>query len=625
MAGAYVAVGALAAVRRARQSGDGEIIDCSLLEVSNLTGATFADLAYQLLGRPEPTGPARTVEAPSVEPTADGFVGFNTNTRQQFNDFLVLIERADLLDDDDWAMAVNRMRRLDEWNEIVHAWTRNHTTAEIVEAASLFRIPVAEVNNGKTVLENEHFRARGVFAEDVDGGFVKPLPPYLIDGERLRPRGRAPRLGEHQGRIEPRQRPVPPRSAQPVPLPLAGIRVVDTTAWWAGPTVTQIMAALGADVIHVESPRRPDAGRTATLGGTHNVSAWWERAFIFLAANTNKRGLTLDMSTPTGLELAERLIAASDVVVENFSPRVFDTFGFSQDRLLGLNPRLVAVRMPAFGLDGPWRDFVGFAQTMEQMTGMAWITGHPDDQPRIPRGPCDPLAGIHAAFAVLLGLSRRDLTGVGVFIEVAMVETALNAAAEQVIEYTAHGRILERQGNRGPDAAPQGLYRCLGPDSWLALAVANDAQWEALKGVLGNPPWVNKPEFSTPAGRRLGHDAIDGELQVFASSCEVSDIVERLVQAGVPAGQVHDPRRMDSHPQLRARGYFEPLDHPVVGPHAVPSLPFRFASLDRWFRTSAPTFGQHNHAILGDILGLDAASIEQLEAEGVIATRPSGL
>ena len=204
------------------------------------------------------------------------------------------------------------------------------------------------------------------------------------------------------------------------------------------------------------------------------------------------------------------MIREADVLVENFSPRVFENFGLTWDLVKSRNPGIVMVRMPAFGLDGPWRDNVGFAQTMEQMTGLAWVTGHEDDQPRIPKGPCDPLAGQSAAFAMLLGLERRRQSGQGSFIEVSMVESALNAAAEQVIEYTAHGIVLARAGNRSRDAAPQGLYACRGEESWLALSVADDEQWRALKGVLENPDWADDPALDSAAGRHQA-SAVRGE------------------------------------------------------------------------------------------------------------------
>src|SRR5262249_34114585 len=269
----------------------------------------------------------------------------------------------------------------------------------------------------------------------------------------------------------------------------------------------------GADVIHVESIRRPDGVRMTGAMVAGPDSAWWEYSNLFLSQNTNKRGITLDLRDPRGVALCERLVARSEAVAENYSPRVLEQFGLGWETIRGVNPRTTLMRMPAFGLVGPWRDHVGFAQTMEQLTGLAWITGHPADQPRIPRGPCDPLAGMHAAFALLIALAERDVTGRGAHVEVPMVEVALNVAAESLIEFSAYGRLLERQGNRSPSAAPQGLYRCrdgrTGYESWLALSGGTDAQGAAPVGGLRRPAWGGGPGVAARAGRRRGHDRDD--------------------------------------------------------------------------------------------------------------------
>ena len=282
-------------------------------------------------------------------------------------------------------------------------------------------------------------------------------------------------------------------------------------------------------------------------------------------------------------------------------------------------------RMPAFGLDGPWRDNVGFAQTMEQVTGLAWLTGHEYDQPRIPRGPCDPMAGMSSAFAMLLGLERRDQTGEGSFIEVAMVEAALNAAAEQVIEYTAYGTVLTRLGNRSRDAAPQGLYKCRGEDNWLAISVPSDAQWQSLKEVLGNPSWASSEEFSSATRRHESHDIIDRHLEAWARDQEVAHAVETLIGQGIPAAQVWDARLSPTHPQLVHRKFYEEVNHPLVGTHDVASLPFLFGGVPRWNTSSAPTLGQHNAEILSKVLSVGETSLEELLADGVIGHRPIGI
>jgi crotonobetainyl-CoA:carnitine CoA-transferase CaiB-like acyl-CoA transferase len=352
---------------------------------------------------------------------------------------------------------------------------------------------------------------------------------------------------------------------------------------------------------------------------------WWEYSHIFLSANTNKRGLTLNLADPRGLALTKRLIAECDVFVENFSPRVVEGFGLDWESVHALSPRTIQVRMPAFGLSGPWRDHVGFAQTMEQITGLAWLTGHVDDQPRIQRGPCDPLAGTHAAFATLVALAERERTGTGHLLECAMVEGALNAAAEQIVEHGAHGVVLQREGNRAPHAAPQNLYACAGPEAWLALSVETDAQWLALVDVLGRPGWATAPDLAHHAGRRARHDGIDEELAKWAAERDLDDAVATLVAAGVPAAPARDPRNMAGHPQLDARHFFETLDHPIVGRQPVCAPPFRFASVERWLRTPAPTLGQHSREILEDLLGVRGPELDELEAAGVTGERPKGL
>lgn len=620
--GAFAAVAGLAAVQRARRSGHGEHVDLSLLEAMSLASTNFLDLFWSLFGRPDPPGPARTIETPSIEPTADGHVGFCTNSGQQFRDFLVLIERPDLLDDPELALVFGRLQRFQEWNDIVHAWTTRHTTAEIVERATALRIPVAPICNGETVQRHEQFVARGVFVRDPEDTFTQPRVPYAIDGERPRPAGPAPRLGEHTGRIE-RRAPRRQTPRGPAPLPLAGRRILDLTNWWAGPSATHVLAALGADVIHVESIQRPDGMRYA--GGTFVAhERWWEYSPFFLSANANKRGLTLNLNDPAGRDLLVQLLRRSDALVENFSPRVLDNFGLTWEAIHAANPRAILVRMPAFGLSGPWRDNTGFAQTMEQLTGLAWVTGHRDDQPRIQRGPCDPLAGMHAAFALLVALAERDRRGVGAVVEATMVEAALNAAAEQVIEHSAYGALLQRDGNRSPGAAPQGLYRCRGADAWVALTVATDAQWAGLVEALGRPAWADDPALASHAGRRAAHDRLDDALRRWAAERELADAVERLLAAGVPAAAVVDPRATSRHPQMVARGFFEPCAHPVAGTHPIPTVPFRYASVPSWLRRPAPTLGQHNREILSELLGLDDVAIAALAAAGVIGDRPQG-
>jgi crotonobetainyl-CoA:carnitine CoA-transferase CaiB-like acyl-CoA transferase len=512
----------------------------------------------------------------------------------------------------------------------MHPWLAKRTTAEVIERATSLRIPVAPICNGETVQTHEQLAARGVFGPDAEGRFVQPRRPYRIDDVDPPAPRPSPRLGAHtKSAAFSSERPAGATDATDR-LPLAGLRVLDMTAWWAGPAASQMLATFGAEVIHVESAGRPDGMRMIGSMMAGHYESWWEASTHFLHVNSNKLGITLDLNKPKGLELLEKLIAECDAIVENFTPRVLENFGLSWERVKELNPKALMMRMPAFGLSGPWRDNTGFAQTMEQLSGLAWMTGHESDQPRIPRGPCDPVAGMHATFAFLVALAERGSTGHGHHVESTMVESALNMAAEQLVEWSAYGNLMRREGNRSPLAAPQGLYPCSdgqpGMEKWLALSVATDAQWRALRSALGDPEWSLAPALETRSGRRAAHDAIDERLRDWTRKRERAEIVAELRALGVPASEVADPCRLfETNPQLRARGYFETPEHPVVGAMPLPSLPFRYASIDRWLRTPAPTLGQHNETVLCGILGLSPSDLRDLEAEGVIGTRPEGL
>jgi len=598
--GTYAAVAALAALHRMQRSGHGERIDFSLFEAITLAGTNYLDLSFRLLaGPPDPEklGPLpQSIETPSIEPTQDGYVGFCTNSRQQVADFMLLIGRPELRDDEQLAQVAGRLARLDEWNALVHAYTKARTTREVLEAAALLRIPVAPVLSGETVRHHEQLVARRALRPSPDGWLV-PCRPYRVNFEDApEPKGVAAPRGD--AAFPERARPAP---AGAVRLPLEGIRILDLTAWWAGPSATALLAALGADVIHVESPARPDGMRMVGGMARHRFPAFWEASAFFLAANANKRGVTLDLARPEGVALAKRLVAHCDGVVENFTPRVLEGWGLGWEAISAANPRAILVRMPAFGLTGPWRDHPGFAQTMEQLSGLAWITGHPDDQPRIQRGPCDPLSGMHAAWSFLVALAEREATGRGVHVECTMVEAALNAAAEAIVEFGATGRVQERLGNRSRDARLQGLFPCAG-------------------SAPGREKWV--AVSATAPGERTPVPLDEAGLRAWIAARPRDEVLRALHEQGIPAAAVADPRAASLHPQHAARGFFEEIDHPVVGRQPLPAVPFRYESVARWLRQPAPTLGQHNRDVLGGLLGLGDAELAALEADGVIGTRP---
>jgi crotonobetainyl-CoA:carnitine CoA-transferase CaiB-like acyl-CoA transferase len=235
---------------------------------------------------------------------------------------------------------------------------------------------------------------------------------------------------------------------------------------------------------------------------------------------------------------------------------------------------------------------------------------------------------MHAVFALLVAMFERDHDGSGHFVECSMVEAALNVTAEQVAEFTAYGHLMQRQGNRAPEAAPQGLYACRGhhisdDPQWIALSIATELQWDALLTWLGQPDWAASIGTDL-VGRRSAHDEIDERLRLEFSKRDRDGCIDELIAVGVPAARVVDPRTLSEHPQLIARRFFEELDHPVVGCQSTMSVPFRFASVDQWLVSVAPLIGEHNAEVLRE-LGLDNDEINALAIEKVIGDRPEGL
>jgi crotonobetainyl-CoA:carnitine CoA-transferase CaiB-like acyl-CoA transferase len=487
-------------------------------------------------------------------------------------------------------------------------------------------VPAAPVLHGGTVTELDHVKARELFDTNPRGGFPHPRPPFRSVQKPERPLEPAPSLGQHDGVRLPAKpaRSRPDAAPAGAVRPLEGVRVLDITAFWAGPAATQYLASLGADVIKLESIQRPDAIRfNSTVPPT--ADQWWEQGFLFLSANLDKRGITLNLADPRGRELALALVAQSNVVVENFSPRVMENFGLTYDEIRAARPDVITVRMPGWGLEGPWRERPGFATTMEQAGGMAWVTGYDGGSPMSP-GLCDPLAGIHASFAMLAALEEQRATGRGQDIEISMIDMAVNVAAEQVIEQHVYGHLMTRCGNHSPRSAPQGAYTCAGENEWVAVSISTDEEWSRLREALGAPAWAADPALESFAGRRSAVDRLDDELAAWAAARPLADALRVLRRAGVPAEPVVHSYAVDEDEQMRARGFWEPITHPLVGEVPYPGWPMKLSGdQGPWHRSPSPLLGQHTEEVLGKELGLGADEIASLREAGVIGDRPLGL
>ncbi len=624
LAGVYASSALLASRYGRITGGPGQLLDLSMLE-TQILGLTYYPVTYfEMLGRP--WRDARRTTVPGVARAKDGLVDVGCGTAQQWFDLCAMVGHPEWIDEDT-PLTITEQANLHAVD--IYAWLQTRTIDEIRELATAFRIPNSPVANGANIASLDQFRERGSFVPNPRDGFQQPDLPYRMQPAQLRRPQPAPRLGEHTARYRAADlapRPAPTGSANP--LPLVGLRVLDLTTFWAGPCCTHFLAMLGAEVIHVESTRRPD-GTRLLAGIPITENQWWEKSPIFAALNTNKKGLTLDLQSPRGRELLRRLITTCDVIAENFTPRVLDQIGLDFAAVQSIKSDTVMLRMPGFGLDGPWRDNPAFAYVIEAAAGVSWLTGYPDRTPYEPYSVGDPNAGIHALNALLLALETRRRTGRGVLVEAAMVDAALNISAEQMIEYSAYGKLLERAGNRGPAASPQNLYRSADIDefgrldSWVAIAVTTDDQWKRLCGAIGSPSWATDPKLATAGGRKRHHDLIDQQLAAWCEHRSRDDIIAVLWDADVPVAKVMQPHRQPELEQLACRGFFEEVDHPVGGPARLSTVPVRFSPGPCEFHTQpAPLLGQHNHELLTE-LGLSDSEIAELEADAVIGRAPA--
>jgi crotonobetainyl-CoA:carnitine CoA-transferase CaiB-like acyl-CoA transferase len=626
VAGAYAAAMTLAFRARALRDGHGELVDLSMLE-AQILGLTYYPVTFfEMLGRPWRTERRPTV--PGVAQAQDGLVALGCGTAQQWFDLCAMSGH------DEWIDETSELTITEQANlhaDELYEWLRHQTVDDVRDLASAFRIPNSPVGNGENVTAMDHFVERNAFTTNPRDGFVQPNHPYRLSGATLRSPTPPPRLGEHTAAHRAQSlapRPTPTGEPDRDRLPFTGLRVLDMTTFWAGPSCTHVLGMLGAELIHLESTPRPD-GTRLIAGIPATEDQWWEKSPIFSALNTNKLSLTLDFQTERGRDLLRRLIPTCDVIVENFTPRVIDQLGLDFDSVRALRDDVIMVRMPGFGLDGPWRDNPAFAYIIEDASGLSWLTGYSDRNPYEPYSVGDPNAGVHALNALQLALEHRRRTGEAVLVEAAMVDAALNVAAEQVIEHSAYGSLLQRAGNRGPLAAPQNLYRTADVDEfdradcWVAVAVTTDLQWEALRAAIGRPEWAMDPELATDAGRRARHDLVDERLAAWCLPRTGDAIVETLWAAGVPVGKVMQPHRQTELPQLRHRRFFEHVGHPVnlAAPHST--LPVTLSNGPEHFhRRPAPLLGEHNHELLGE-LGLTSDEIAALEDDGVIGTAPA--
>jgi len=564
---------------------------------------------------------------PGLELALDGWVCAVAVTPPQWADFKKMAGVPEL-DDTRFDTLSGRIRLAAETTELVRRFTTRHTVAELVELGATFRVPVTPVGTPRGLPSLAPYISRGVYVRNA-GSTVAPSSPFRYDHDTASPAPLAS-IGQHNGIL-----PVTGRGARQrgraqrshgrgftaADRPLAGIRVLEIGTFQAGPLVGMNLAALGADVVKIEAVNRPDLIR---FTGNQSVDRCWERVGAFIGANLGKRDLTVDFSQPAGLSIVHRLIERSDVVLDNFLPRVLDDRGLSYAGVCALRPDVIMVRMPAWGMTGPWRDRPGFTYSVDATSGLSHLTGYPDGDPLLTGTIVDPLAALHSTFVTLAAIRHRQLTGRGRLIEVALCDVAVQLTARAVIAASADGLEPTRLGNHSGSAAPQGIYRCA-DGLWLAVSVSTEAQWAALAQLPGVREWAAAEHFATPAGRLEHRLELDEHLAELCADRDGAAITDELRQLKIPSAVLGVGNDLHEHPQLLARGRVFEADHGVVGPAKYIGSPARLGAAPiATTPRGTPLFGQHNHQILSE-LNFDDAAITAMVAAGAIGDSPFGL
>ena len=540
------------------------------------------------------------------------------------------------------------------------------TVAEAFHEGQRRHIAMTPVNRAGDVAGDEHLAARRFFVDVVHAGGIRlsyPGAPYRHARTPWRISRPAPAIGEHTKEIlcnelgvaaadltklietgvvacsrpeEPDVKeatsnphsPAPARSRRPVfqpgacqvGPPLAGIRVVEFTAGMAGPWIGRFMAWCGAEVIRIESHERPDVVRLYVppwdpRRGTEPTMSPW-----FTDWNAGKKFVALDLTKAEAVTIARRLVARSDVVVDNYSSGVLDKLGLGYGELSKANPRIVMLSTTGYGASGPYRGYVTWGPNIEAASGLASLSGFPHRDLTITQFAYpDAISALHGLVAVLAALDHRRRSGRGQWIEIAQIEATAAMLGPLLMERSATGREPSRLGNRSRNAAPQGCYRCLGEDRWCAISVAGDENWRALCAVIGRLDLAADERFSTLSGRLEHADLIDREIEAWTCKRDAFDVMEALQNAGIAAGvaqNVEDLYRRD--PQLAARGFFETIEHLTRGRVVASGVPLGLTATPGSSGRSGARVGEDNDYVLSEVLEMTREEIDRAIACGAV-------
>jgi benzylsuccinate CoA-transferase BbsF subunit len=397
---------------------------------------------------------------------------------------------------------------------------------------------------------------------------------------------------------------------------LGGLKVADFSWFISGPLTAKFLGDCGAEVVHIESGTSPDNMRS-TIPMRDNVPGI-NRSAAFARYNSSKYGLSLNLKQPNGVDMAKKIVAWADVVVENFSSGTMERLGLGYKDLKKARADIIMVSLPMFGHTGPWARHPGLGSQLTDLIGFGNVTGWPDREPISPPGAyTDFITPYFAVCAIMAALDYRRRTGRGQYIEISQYEAGIHFLTPVIMEWFVHGRQPNRVGNRCRGVAPYGVYRCRGRERWCAIAVFTEGEWRSLCGVIEKPSLAEDPRFATGLARVENCEQLDELIEEWTSNRSAEEVMSLMQEAGVAAGAVLNGRDLGEDAHLNARGFYKELVHPEIGHHRYLLPPFRLSKTPGEPRMAAPCLGQHNEYVCKRILGMSDEEFVQLLNEGV--------
>ena len=633
LASAFAAYGLLLGLRARERDGKGQGVEVSCQEANASQQHVVVNYAANevSLVREGNRGPLGGGMPEGVYPGSDGFCHVVIIPRGHWRSLLEWMGNPDLLTDPIWENRHVRNENLDLVEPPVLDFMRGLTKEQLYRQGQGRRVPIAPINRPDEFTRDPYAFERGVFVgveRDGTGRCRQVGSPFRLSktpGAIFTP---APTPGEHNKEIlegltsgDPAQNVHTPHPTlariSSKCLPLEGVRVLDFTFAIAGPVLTQLLGENGAEVVKVESEVRQQRGR-AREGLDPRVVL--QQKVTFADVNRNKLSVTVNMGTEEGREVIRRLVPLCDVVVENFSPRVMDKWGFGYERLRELRRDIIMARLPAFGLSGFHRDYLGMASVAMSITGHYHLWTYPDDPE--PAGPPvwtpDYLSAAMGSVAIMAALHHRDKTGEGQLIELAQTEALASILGAEYMDYFANGSVSKPLGNRHEWMAPHGTYRCKGEDAWCVIAVGSEEEWESLCRVMGSPEWCREARFASIAGRHGNQDELDRRIEEWTRERTPESVVEALQEIGVGAGVVQDGERLFNDPHLRSRGFFRCIYDSETGPVEYPGPYVRLSETPGRVERSH-RFGEDNVYVFGELLDMPETEVRRLVEIGALA------